>query len=75
MCRVSELNKREEATLLWVARNAMVHDEKRLWTSADWLANTGRGVIKAQVSSRSSSTAGRSAAEGDETIAATHAKI
>ena len=52
----------------------MVHDEKRLWTSADWLANTGRGVIKAQVSYRSSCAAGRSAAEGDETIAATHAK-
>ena len=34
----------------------------------------GRGVIKAQVSSRSSCTAGRSAAEADETIAATHAK-
>jgi hypothetical protein len=41
MCRVSELNKREEATLLWVARNAMVHDEKRLWTSADWLHYVG----------------------------------
>jgi hypothetical protein len=36
MCRVSELDKREEATLLWVARNARVHDEKRIWTSADW---------------------------------------
>jgi hypothetical protein len=34
----------------------------------------GRGVIKAQVSSRSSCTAGRSAAEADETSAATHAK-
>jgi len=34
----------------------------------------GRGVIKAQISSRSCSTAGRSAAEADETIAATHAK-
>ena len=34
----------------------------------------GRGVIKAQVSSRSSCTAGRSAAEADETIEATHAK-
>jgi hypothetical protein len=34
----------------------------------------GRGVIKAQVSSRTSCTAGRSAAVADETIAATHAK-
>jgi hypothetical protein len=34
----------------------------------------GRGVIKAQISSRSCCTAGRSAAEADETIAATHAK-
>src|ERR1700739_1218921 len=34
----------------------------------------GRGVIKAQISSRSSCTAGRSAAEADEAIAATHAK-
>jgi hypothetical protein len=36
MCRVSKLDEREEATLLWVTRNAMVHDEKRIWTSADW---------------------------------------
>jgi hypothetical protein len=34
----------------------------------------GTGVIKAQVSSRSSCTAGRSSAEADETMAATHAK-
>jgi hypothetical protein len=41
MCGVSELDKREEATLLWVARNAVVHDEKGIWTSADWLHYVG----------------------------------
>jgi hypothetical protein len=41
MRRVSELDKWEEATLLWVTRNTVVHDEKRIWTSADWSHDVG----------------------------------
>ena len=38
-------------------------------------ANMGSGVIKAQISSRTCCTAGRSAPEADDTIAAKHANI
>jgi hypothetical protein len=65
-------------SIAFTTRNAMVHDEKRIWTSVDgshYVGEHGRGVIKTQIASRSSCTAGRSATEGDETIAVAHAKI
>src|SRR5436190_14637356 len=68
MCRISELDKWEEATLLWVTRNAMVHDEKRIGTSADWSHDV------CENGQRGHQSPTRSAADADETVAATHAK-